>query len=54
VKGLKEEILYDGSIKESGGTMYGVSEWGELYFTHADNNGAVVDITPFATRRVGR
>jgi predicted sugar kinase len=42
VKVLKEEILYDGSIKESGGTMYGVSEWGELYFTHADNNGAVV------------
>jgi len=39
---LKEEILYGGSITESGGTMYGVSEWGEVYFTQADNKGAVI------------
>ena len=39
---LKEEILYGDSIKESGGTMYGVSEWGEVYFTQADNKGAVI------------
>ena len=40
---LKEEILYGDSIKESGGTMYGVSEWGEVYFTQADNKGAVIN-----------
>jgi beta-ribofuranosylaminobenzene 5'-phosphate synthase len=39
---LKEEILYGDSITETGGTMYGVSEWGEVYFTQADNNGAVI------------
>ena len=39
---LKEEILYGDSIKESGGTMYGVSEWGEVYFTQANNKGAVI------------
>jgi beta-ribofuranosylaminobenzene 5'-phosphate synthase len=39
---LKEEILYGGSIKETEGTMYGVSEWGEVYFTQSDNNGAVI------------
>ena len=42
VKVLKEEILYDDSINEIEGTMYGVSEWGEVYFTHADNKGAAV------------
>ncbi|MHC1610441.1 MAG: beta-ribofuranosylaminobenzene 5'-phosphate synthase family protein [Candidatus Methanospirareceae archaeon] len=39
---LKEEILYGDSVMESGSTMYGVSEWGEVYFTQADNNGATV------------
>lgn len=39
---LKEEILYGDSITEPGGTMYGVSEWGEVYFTQADNKGAVI------------
>lgn len=39
---LKEETLYGDSITESGGTMYGVSTWGEVYFTHADNKGAVI------------
>ncbi len=39
---LKEEILYGDSINETEGTMYGVSTWGEVYFTHADNNGAVI------------
>jgi len=39
---LREEILYGDSVKETEGTMYGVSEWGKVYFTQADNNGAVV------------
>lgn len=39
---LKEEILYGYSITESGGTMCGVSTWGEIYLTHADNKGAVI------------
>jgi len=39
---LRNELIYGETLKEAGGTIYGVSEWGEVYFTHADNSGAVI------------
>ncbi|MBA5942503.1 MAG: GHMP kinase [Methanophagales archaeon] len=40
---LRKELLYEDSMREADGTIYGVSEWGEVYFTQADNNGAVIE-----------
>lgn len=41
---LRKEIIHGDSVKEDVGTIYGVSEWGEVYFTQADNNGAVIEL----------
>lgn len=42
---LKKEILYGDSIREADGNMYGASQWGEVYFTRADNKGALIKAT---------
>jgi beta-ribofuranosylaminobenzene 5'-phosphate synthase len=39
---LRSEILYSGSIRESKGNIRGDSNLGRVYFTRADNKGAVV------------
>jgi beta-ribofuranosylaminobenzene 5'-phosphate synthase len=39
---LMREILSEGSIEESKGTLHGSSDLGEIYLTGADNKGAVV------------
>jgi beta-ribofuranosylaminobenzene 5'-phosphate synthase len=39
---LRREILYNGSARQLGGSLCGTSKWGEIYFTKADNRGAVV------------
>jgi beta-ribofuranosylaminobenzene 5'-phosphate synthase len=44
---LKREIISKGSVKESDGNLYGSSDLGEVYFTRADNKGAVA--TRFST-----
>jgi beta-ribofuranosylaminobenzene 5'-phosphate synthase len=38
---LKSKILSEGSIRESDGSLCGSSDLGEVYFTGADNKGAV-------------
>ncbi|WXG43976.1 MAG: beta-ribofuranosylaminobenzene 5'-phosphate synthase family protein [Promethearchaeati archaeon SRVP18_Atabeyarchaeia-1] len=39
---LRREVLSGGSTKQLGSSLYGASKWGEVYFTRADNRGAVV------------
>jgi beta-ribofuranosylaminobenzene 5'-phosphate synthase len=39
---LEKEILKHGPIRKSRGNLSGTSEWGEIYFTSADNRGAIL------------
>jgi beta-ribofuranosylaminobenzene 5'-phosphate synthase len=39
---LRKEMLHSGTIRERAGNLCGDSEWGRIYFTRADNKGAVV------------
>jgi beta-ribofuranosylaminobenzene 5'-phosphate synthase len=39
---LVREILDNSSVKHFGASLYGVSKWGEIYFTQADNRGAIM------------
>jgi beta-ribofuranosylaminobenzene 5'-phosphate synthase len=39
---LRKRILHSGTIREWNGNLCGDSEWGRIYFTRADNKGAVV------------
>jgi beta-ribofuranosylaminobenzene 5'-phosphate synthase len=40
---LRREILEGNSVKQLGNSLYGNSKWGEVYFTRADNKGALIN-----------
>ena len=39
---LRREVLEKSTVKQLGTSFYGISKWGEVYFTRADNKGALV------------
>jgi len=41
---LKRKIISDGPLKESDGNLHGSSDLGEIYFTRADNEGAIATL----------